>query len=263
MKWSSDEIDQIAPAFLEAQKASKGAKKDQKNPHLKNMYADFASVVDACKDSLHDNNIAYTQLLGNKDGRNTIKTILLHKSGQWIGDEAFLPEIDQKGINTAQAAGSSISYMKRYGLQSTSGTISEDDDGNAAGQASGQSASEPKKDEPKKDVAYWKALADKNTAHIINLKNWYKKHEGEIKKLPVKDQDTIILYVKALGEKLEKELADKKATEQAGSKQPDPDPGTSEAEAIAKDAQRGSGEAPTEQPGDGQPPEETSDIEPF
>ena len=113
---------------------------------------------------------------------------------------------------------------------------------------------EKKNDEPKKDVAYWKALADKNTAHIINLKNWYKKHEAEIKKLPIKDQDAIILYVKALGEKLEKELADKKAAEAAGDKQPNPDPKGSEADAIAKDAQRGAGE---------QPPEEISDIEPF
>ena len=75
MKWSSTEIDKIAPAFLKAQKAKKDAKKDQKNPHLKSMYSDLASVVDACKDALHDNNIAYLQLLGNKDGKNTLKTI--------------------------------------------------------------------------------------------------------------------------------------------------------------------------------------------
>ena len=258
MKWSSDDIDKIAPAFLKAQEESKGAKKDQKNPHLKNMYADFASVVDACKESLHKNKIAYIQLLGNKDGKNTIKTILLHESTQWIGDEAFLPEIDQKGINAAQAVGSSISYMKRYGLQSATGTISEDDDGNAAGkssgQASGQSTSQSKQDEPKHDAAYWKAMADKNTNHIKNLKAWYAKHKAEMLKLSKADQDAINLHVKALGEKLEKELEDKKAAEQASDKQPDPDPKGSEADAMAQDAERGAGE---------QPPDEHSDIEPF
>lgn len=247
MDWSSKEIDKIVPAFLAAQKASKSATKDKKNPHLKNMYSDFASVVDACKESLHDNGIAYIQLLGNKDGKNTIKTILMHESTQWIGDEAFLPEIDQKGINAAQATGSAISYMKRYGLQSATGVISEDDDGNAAGQSSGQKASEQAKPqasgEPTKDVAQWKAEADKNTAHIKNLKNWYAKHKPEILKLTKVQQDEINKHVKVLSEKLEKDLADKKAAEQV---KDDAD----------KDLQRGDG---SESP----PPTEHSDVEPF
>ena len=113
------------------------------------------------------------------------------------------------------------------------------DDAKATGQKAG---------EPVKDAAYWKALADKNTNHIKNLKAWYAKHKAEIQQLTKAQQDEINLHVKALGEKLEKELADKKAAEQASSG------GDSEADAIAKDADRGSGETP---------PSEHSDVEPF
>jgi hypothetical protein len=69
--------------------------------------------------------------------------------------------------------------------------------------------------------------AKKNTAHVVNLKNWYKKHEDEINALPEKERASVKQYVATLREELEKELADK----------PNPD-----AEAIEKDAERGEGE---------------------
>jgi hypothetical protein len=67
--------------------------------------------------------------------------------------------------------------------------------------------------EPVKDATHWKDEADKNTNHIKNLKAWYAKHKDEIKKMSVKEQDSVNLYVKVLGEKLEEELKAKKEAE--------------------------------------------------
>lgn len=142
----SAEIDQIAPALLAAQIAIKGAKKDAVNPHLKNKYADLASVFDACKAELNENGIAIMQVMGVRDGRNVLITTLVHASGQYFSSEALLPDIDQRGVNAAQAMGSAISYMRRYQLQSIAGIIQEDDDGNAAGKP--KEAEKPATKEP-------------------------------------------------------------------------------------------------------------------
>jgi hypothetical protein len=134
MNWMSDKIDKIAPALLKAQVAMKGAKKDKVNPHLKNAYADLASVFEACKEPLNNEGIVIIQTMGVKDDRNALGTVLMHESGQWISANALLPAIDQKGINAAQAMGSAISYMRRYQLSAMAGVLQEDDDGNAAGE---------------------------------------------------------------------------------------------------------------------------------
>jgi hypothetical protein len=135
MNWTSDKIDKIAPALLEAQKVIRGAKKDAENPFLKNKYADLASVFEAVKAHLNAQDIIIIQGMGAVDGKTTMRTILMHTSGQYIAAEGFLPPIDPKGINAAQAMGSAISYMKRYQLQAITGCVGdgEDDDGNAAG----------------------------------------------------------------------------------------------------------------------------------
>jgi len=137
MNWISDKVDKIAPALLAAQKVIKGAHKTAENPFLKNKYADLASVFVAVKTHLNDNGITIIQGMGAVDGKTTMRTVLMHESGQYIAAEGFLPPIDPKGINAAQAMGSAISYMKRYQLQAITGCVGdgEDDDGNAAGVA--------------------------------------------------------------------------------------------------------------------------------
>jgi hypothetical protein len=58
----------------------------------------------------------------------TLKTTLMHSSGQWIQGEMplFLPKMD------AQAQGSAITYARRYGLAAITGLVQVDDDANTA-----------------------------------------------------------------------------------------------------------------------------------
>ena len=71
------------------------------------------------------------------DGKNFVKTVLLHESGEML--ESFT-EIVYSKTNDAQAQGSGITYARRYGLQSMVCVGADDDDGNAASQPAKQKA---------------------------------------------------------------------------------------------------------------------------
>jgi len=120
---------EIAKALIEAQKEMGNAIKDSKNPFFKSSYADLNSVREACMPSLNKHGIAVIQPIVNIEGKNFVKTVLLHESGEII--ESFT-EIVYSKPNDAQAQGSGITYARRYGLQSLVCIGAEDDDGNKA-----------------------------------------------------------------------------------------------------------------------------------
>lgn len=119
----------IAKALLDAQKEMGNAKKDSTNPFFKSKYADLNSVREACLPSLNNNGISVLQPITHIDGKNFVKTILLHESGESMES---LTEIVYSKQNDAQAQGSGITYARRYGLQSFVNIGADDDDGNAA-----------------------------------------------------------------------------------------------------------------------------------
>ncbi len=119
----------IAIAFIKAQSEMSAPKKDNSNPFFKSKYADLNSVLEAVMKPLHNNNIAVLQPTVCIDGKNYVKTILLHESGEML--ESFT-EILYAKVNDAQGQGSGITYARRYGLQSLCGVGAEDDDGNKA-----------------------------------------------------------------------------------------------------------------------------------
>lgn len=124
----SESIKELASALHAAQGEMNGAKKSAKNPFFKSSYADLNSVVDAIRQPFHDNGLSYSQSPVFKDGFVGVETILMHTSGEWMQGELLLPMTKQD----PQAAGSAITYARRYALQSIAGIPSEDDDGNAA-----------------------------------------------------------------------------------------------------------------------------------
>ncbi len=124
----SDSIKEIAAALHKAQGEMSGAKKGAANPFFKSKYADMNSVVDAVRVPFSNHGLSYSQFPIYQDGLVGVETILMHESGEFISSELVLP-ITKKD---AQAAGSAITYARRYALQSIAGIPSEDDDGNAA-----------------------------------------------------------------------------------------------------------------------------------
>ena len=119
----------IATALLKAQSEMSNPKKQAENPFFKKKYADLNSIREAVIPTLNANGISVLQPIVHVDGKNFVKTILLHDSGEMLES---LTEIVYNKINDAQAQGSGISYARRYSLQSFVCVGADDDDGQKA-----------------------------------------------------------------------------------------------------------------------------------
>jgi hypothetical protein len=120
---------QIATALIKAQTEMTTPKKGSVNPFFKNKYADLNDVLSAVVPALNNNGIVLLQPLVNIEGKNYVKTVLMHESGETFES---LAEIFCTKQNDAQAYGSGISYARRYSVSSICGIGSEDDDAQKA-----------------------------------------------------------------------------------------------------------------------------------
>jgi hypothetical protein len=127
----STSITAFAAAFAAAQEEMTGAKKGSTNPHFRSKYADLPAVMQATVPALNKHGISVLQFpsFDLETKLVSVETRLLHKSGEWVAGSCSALPRDHKNV---QAVGSTITYLKRYGLQSMTGCPSEDDDGNAA-----------------------------------------------------------------------------------------------------------------------------------
>lgn len=136
---TSESITHIAAALMAAQAEMPHPKKNAKNPHLRNSFADLNSVMDTTKPHLHKHGLVIFQTLGgevDEDGAcyGTCTTKLVHaESGEFFEDRQMMRYEPQKGLNVPQVYGVMGTYMKRYGWSAVCGINSDDDsDGNEA-----------------------------------------------------------------------------------------------------------------------------------
>lgn len=130
----SEALDLLANALSAAQGQFQAVSKDAANPFFKSRYASLPAVVEAASPILAANGLSVSQLLGHGVHGDTLTTVLLHKSGQYLADTMHLRPVK----NDPQAQGSATTYGRRYAYMAVLGLVAdEDDDGNAgsAGQA--------------------------------------------------------------------------------------------------------------------------------
>jgi hypothetical protein len=136
----SESIKNLAEAMAQAQGAMGAAIKGSSNPFFKSKYADLGSVIEAIKPHFAANGLSYVQFPVSGESSVGVTTRLMHSSGEWLQQDYFIP----LGKMDAQAAGSAITYARRYALQAIAGIPAEDDDGNAATQAAPTAPATPK-----------------------------------------------------------------------------------------------------------------------
>lgn len=127
----SESITEINKALVSFRKEVKQPKKDAKNPFFKSSYSTLDVVIEAIDNTATKHGLSFIQYpTNNEKGEIGITTMLLHESGEIM---EFDPVFMKPEKNTPQAAGSVISYLRRYTISSIFGiTSDEDDDGNQA-----------------------------------------------------------------------------------------------------------------------------------
>lgn len=132
------QLDKLAAALAKAQAEFPAVPKTGKNPFLKNEYATLDDIIGAVRKPLGAHGLSFVQLLGS-NGAMTLRTILLHESGQTLESVVDVTPGQAKGISDLQALGAAITYMKRYVLGAMLGVATDGDtDGEGAGKDAGK-----------------------------------------------------------------------------------------------------------------------------
>jgi len=123
--------DKLAKALVQAQAEMPIVPMNARNPFLKNRYADLGSVINTVRPVLAKHGLAFSQLPTGSGGEVGIKSILMHESGDFIESTITMPVDNEKGLKSAQVAGSIITYLRRYALSAMLGIYADEDtDGN-------------------------------------------------------------------------------------------------------------------------------------
>lgn len=139
----SDSIVNIAKALVAFNLEVKIIEKDAKNPHFKNDYATLDTIINEVRPLLAKHGLVVMQFPGGDGEHYTLRTMLMHESGEWIESE---PLTMKPVKNDPQGIGSCTTYARRYSLSAMlSLNTGEDDDGEGAsrGQGSTQAPTAP------------------------------------------------------------------------------------------------------------------------
>lgn len=134
---------------------------DGKNPQFRSKYVTLDALIDATKPILQKHGLSVIQVpLSGEDVQIGVKSLLLHESGEFIESEPlFMKPMkmvkggDYVDAPDAQAAGSTISYLRRYSYQAILNlSTGEDDDGESAvgrgNNSARENTSEPQQERP-------------------------------------------------------------------------------------------------------------------
>ena len=105
--------------------------KDAKNPFFKNDYATLDQIIGQVRPILASHGLVVMQdVSGGGDGIVTVKTLLLHESGEYMETTGTTLKLAK---NDPQGTGAGVTYARRYDLSAALNlNTGEDDDGNSA-----------------------------------------------------------------------------------------------------------------------------------
>jgi hypothetical protein len=126
----SGKFDVVMKQLMIAKKEMGSAvKKDSTNPFHKSTYASLAAHLELCENALDKHGLIMLQTINGSHERAILIATICHiESGQWI--RSYLPLLNPKA--DCQGLGASITYMRRYSINTMLGLTAEDDDGESA-----------------------------------------------------------------------------------------------------------------------------------
>ena len=225
----SESIKELAVALAKAQGLIGTAAKDTSNPFFHSNYADLASIWGVARKPLSENGLSVIQIPDIEGDSIILRTMLLHSSGEFILSQYKVNPMrqakDQGWVKSddPQSIGSALTYARRYALAAMVGIVAEeeDDDGEGA-MGRGKKPEKPKppgikpeppksQPEPEKSIeevhkeseTKFVALHERMTKIVngIELQNWWKKHNEEIKALLPEHREQIEAFKNHLKEK--------------------------------------------------------------
>lgn len=124
----SESIAKLVEALSKLQGEIQNLHKDKQGYGYK--YTELASILDVTRPLCAKYELAVTQLCCNPEDVNCVgvETVLAHASGEWVSSVLYMNITAGKGMSPAQAAGSVITYARRYALAATLGIAQTDDD---------------------------------------------------------------------------------------------------------------------------------------
>lgn len=130
---TSEDINEIAAALSKLQGELTDVHKNSKG--FGYNYADLSSILEYIRPLLKKYELSIVQPVGGDDGKIIVTTMLMHSSGQFISEEVQVKvDLNNKKMNSLQAAGSTITYLRRYSLSTIIGLSATDDDGKSGGE---------------------------------------------------------------------------------------------------------------------------------
>jgi len=124
---TSNEIKNISAALVKVTAEVRNATKSSNGYGYK--YAPLDEILNIVRPIIakHGLTIIQSQSFEKEGGFVTVKTLLLHSSGEFIETTAECPFENLKGMNSYQSLGSAITYLRRYAISSMFGIASEED----------------------------------------------------------------------------------------------------------------------------------------
>jgi hypothetical protein len=126
----SEKFDIVLTQIMKAKNEMGSAvRKDASNPFHKSRYATLGAHLELSESVLFNHGLLMIHTPNMIDGHHILIATIHHPdSGQWV--KSYLPLPNPK--NDSQGIGASVTYMRRYSINSMLGLNAEDDDGETA-----------------------------------------------------------------------------------------------------------------------------------
>jgi hypothetical protein len=170
---TSGSIVKISSALVKAQAEMPLVPMNTENPFYHSKFADLGSVIKTTRPVLAKNGLAISQWpTTSGDGQVGLTTRLIHESGEWLEDTVFIKAVPEQK-NPAQAAGITITYLKRYCWSAVLGIYTDEDtDGERLAKDSEPELTEEEKELKKLKkliVTVGKELGGKENQKVVEL----------------------------------------------------------------------------------------------